>query len=246
MAENSVQENAGARKPVAKNMEAGSVEKVEEVPEDQMLKSLSIGEKLAYIQGVLNAPKNRYNSHGKYPYRSLEDITEALKPLLKLTGARMMFVDKIEMLGARFYVRATAVIICNATNERIETTGFAREVEARKGMDESMITGTASSYARKYAANGMFLIDDTRDEDSINHEHDGGDNQAVIQPTFSKAVNDALNSLQTAWKANKDDDVIEVWKALPHLDKQSVWGALSDNWKKEIGHVVGVDFKQGV
>lgn len=120
--------------------------------------------KLAEIQLELKAPKNQRNSFGGYNYRSCEDILEAVKPLLQKHGAELYLTDKIEYVGDRYYVVATARFKCG--DEVVEVTALAREAESRKGMDESQITGSASSYARKYALNGLFLIDDTKDADT--------------------------------------------------------------------------------
>lgn len=119
---------------------------------------------LNLIQTKLNAPKNQYNSFGGYNYRNLEDVLEALKPLLKETGCTLLISDRIEEIGGRFYVKATATLV-NAEGEEATTTAFAREEETRKGMDGSQITGAASSYARKYALGGLFCIDDNKDAD---------------------------------------------------------------------------------
>lgn len=121
---------------------------------------------LGEIQSILKAPKGQYNSFGKYAYRSCEDILEAVKPLLKARGAVLTISDEIEFIGGRWYVRAVAKF--RVGSEEIETSAFAREPETKKGMDESQITGAASSYARKYALNGMFCIDDTKDADATN------------------------------------------------------------------------------
>lgn len=121
---------------------------------------------LLNIQTELKAPKGQYNSFGKYKYRSCEDILEAVKPLLIKYGASLILTDSIENVGDRYYVKATAMMI-SKDGEVINTvSAFAREPEKKTGMDESQITGTASSYARKYALNGLFLIDDTKDEDT--------------------------------------------------------------------------------
>lgn len=127
-------------------------------------------EKLLKIQQELKAPKNQYNDFGKYRYRSCEDIFEAVKPLLKETGLTLTMEDELYYIGDRYYVRATA-ILSDGTNT-LRTSAFAREEETKKGMDGSQITGASSSYARKYALNGLFLIDDVRDSDSTNIESD--------------------------------------------------------------------------
>ena len=121
-------------------------------------------EALMKIQQELKAPKGQYNSFGKYHYRSAEDILEAVKPLLTKYGAQLTLSDTIEQIGGRVYVRAKAYITDGKSG--MEVTAYAREPEQKKGMDESQITGTASSYARKYALNGLFLIDDTKDADT--------------------------------------------------------------------------------
>ena len=122
--------------------------------------------KLSQIQAELKAPKNQRNTFGNYNYRNCEDILEAVKPLLKEFDISLTITDEIVLVGDRFYVKATAKI-SDGTNE-ISTTAFAREAETKKGMDEAQITGSASSYARKYALNGLFCIDDTKDADSTN------------------------------------------------------------------------------
>ena len=119
---------------------------------------------LTDIQNELKAPKGRYNSFGKYKYRSCEDILEAIKPILKKHDATLTIRDEIIEVGGRVYVKATAVF--SGGDVLCEVSAFAREAEEKKGMDASQITGTASSYARKYALNGLFLIDDTKDADT--------------------------------------------------------------------------------
>jgi hypothetical protein len=133
---------------------------------------MSIYKKLINIQTELKAPKNQYNGFGKYNYRNCEDILEALKPLLNNNKATIMISDKIVNMGDRFYVEATVKFIDAETGESVETTALAREEQTKKGMDGSQITGSASSYARKYALNGMFCIDDTKDADTRNNKDD--------------------------------------------------------------------------
>lgn len=121
------------------------------------------------IQSLLKAPKEQYNKFGNYKYRNCEDILEAVKPLLFSQSCTLTISDEIVMIGTRYYVRATATIK-NANGETETTTAYAREDESKKGMDASQITGSTSSYARKYALNGLFCIDDTKDYDSLNNE----------------------------------------------------------------------------
>lgn len=124
--------------------------------------------KLLAVQAELKAPKGQYNSFGKYKYRSCEDILEAVKPILKKHEATITISDELVQIGNRIYVKATASFWNADANGGlpIENTAFAREPDTKKGMDESQITGTASSYARKYALNGLLLIDDTKDADT--------------------------------------------------------------------------------
>ena len=131
-------------------------------------KIMNVYEKLMTVQTKLRAPKGQYNSFGKYSYRSCEDILEALKPLLAEVGAIVNVSDEIKLIGDRFYVEATASFIDVETGERMIAKASAREAETKKGMDDSQVTGSVSSYARKYALNGLFAIDDNKDADSIN------------------------------------------------------------------------------
>ncbi|EGT3850654.1 ERF family protein [Clostridioides difficile] len=124
--------------------------------------------KLVNIQNTLKAPKNQYNNFGKYNYRSCEDILEGLKPILKEEKALVILDDNIVQIGNRFYVEATATLIDAETGEKISVKALAREDETKKGMDLAQITGSVSSYARKYALNGLFCIDDTKDSDATN------------------------------------------------------------------------------
>ena len=126
-------------------------------------------QKLIAVQTALKAPKGQRNAFGNYNYRSCDDILEALKPLLKQEGLLLTISDSIEFIGNRFYVKATATVADG--DKTVSVTAYAREEETKKGMDGSQITGAASSYARKYALNGLFAIDDTKDADATNkHE----------------------------------------------------------------------------
>lgn len=171
-------------------------------------------EVLKNIQQELKAPKGQYNNFGKYKYRSAEDILEAVKPLLGKYGAQLTLTDDIIEVGGRIYVKATAKLTDG--KESTVTTAFAREPAEKKGMDESQITGTASSYARKYALNGLFLIDDTKDADTDEYSKQQG-KQAPKQPTQQPAPQKpterkisatgakALESLIMQAKANRED-----------------------------------------
>lgn len=125
-------------------------------------------EKLIKIQQVLKAPKNQYNGFGKYSYRSCEDILEAVKPLVAEEGLLLTISDELVQMGDRYYVKATATITDGTAS--IQALAFAREPLTKKGMDESQVTGAASSYARKYALNGLFCIDDAKDADTEEYQ----------------------------------------------------------------------------
>ena len=132
------------------------------------METKNIFEKLLSVQTMLKAPKNQYNAFGKYNYRNCEDILEAVKPLCKEIKAVVFLTDDIVQIGERYYVKATALFIDVESEKRIEVTAYAREEETKKGMDGSQVTGASSSYARKYALNGLFDIDDTKDSDTTN------------------------------------------------------------------------------
>lgn len=122
---------------------------------------------LQKIQSDLKCPKSQYNSFGKYNYRNAEDIQEALKPILAKYGHSLTISDEIVQVGERIYIRALVQLLDAALEPIASTTAYAREPESRKGMDEAQVTGATSSYARKYALGGMFLLDDTKDADSM-------------------------------------------------------------------------------
>lgn len=172
---------------------------------------------LQQIQSKLKAPKGQRNTFGGYNYRSCEDILEALKPVLAEYGAAVLLSDEIVQMGTRWYVKATATL--KTENESISVTAFAREAENRKGMDESQITGSASSYARKYALNGLFGIDDTKDADTM-------DNRATFsQPKkadpFSAVDTKHAKALQAA---QTPDELIDVMAGI----KSSMGDAFDD------------------
>lgn len=130
---------------------------------------MTIYEKLAAVQYALKAPKNQYNNFGKYNFRSCEDIIEAAKPHLQEHNLLLLLNDAIRQIGDRYYVEATATLIdLDADDSTIEVKASAREEDEKKGMDGSQVTGASSSYARKYALNGLFAIDDNKDSDTTN------------------------------------------------------------------------------
>lgn len=135
---------------------------------------MNIYEKLSAVQQELKAPKDKKNTFGGYTYRSAEGILEAVKPVLKKYGSSIILFDTIEATGGRIYVKATAQFVDTKDGGQISVTAYAREAETKKGMDDSQITGTASSYARKYALNGLLLIDDTKDADTDEYQKQTG------------------------------------------------------------------------
>lgn len=130
---------------------------------------MNIHEKLLAVQTELKAPKGQENTFGGFKYRSCEDILEAVKPHLKANNATLTVHDEVVQIGERYYIEATAVFCDTETQEAISNTAYAREEQAKKGMDSAQVTGATSSYARKYALNGLFLIDDTKDPDTNHH-----------------------------------------------------------------------------
>lgn len=130
------------------------------------METKNINEKLLIIQSELKAPKNQKNTFGGYMYRSCEDILTALKPLLSKTKTTINIADEAVQVGERYYIKATAALRDAESQEAITATAYAREPQIKKGMDEAQITGATSSYARKYALNGLFGIDDTEDADA--------------------------------------------------------------------------------
>ncbi len=149
----------------------------------------SIYSALNYIQSNLKAPKNKYNSFGEYHYRNCEDILEGVKPLLQETKTCLVISDEITVIGDHNYIKATATLY-SANGEQISNSAFAKEPLEKKKMDSAQITGATSSYARKYALNGLFCIDDTKDMDTDEH-----------QLEINRDTNKNTNTTQTKAKA---------------------------------------------
>lgn len=141
----------------------------------------NIYDKLLIIQTKLKAPKSQYNNFGKYNYRNCEDILEALKPLLTETKTVLTLSDSIEFIGDRFYVKSIAILRDTEIDTYIGAEAYAREEENKKGMDGSQITGSSSSYARKYALNGLFAIDDTKDSDTTNNNEEKIESKTISE-----------------------------------------------------------------
>lgn len=161
---------------------------------------------LINIQSKLKAPKGRKNTFGNYNYRSCEDILEAVKPLLAEDGCTLTLSDEMVVVGERVYVKATADLV-NGSGEHTKVTAYAREAETKKGMDDSQITGTASSYARKYALNGLFLIDDTKDADTDEYAKQTKKEERITDPNKPISAREVktLKGMAEAYKQNISD-----------------------------------------
>jgi hypothetical protein len=159
---------------------------------------------LRTIQEKLLAPKGQHNSYGNYNSRSCEDILKAVKPLLKVTECTLTLQDDVVMIGNRYYIKATATLM-NKDGQTMTTSALAREDEVRKGMDGSQNTGTASSYARKYALNGLFAIDNTKDADALNTSDDWSDPTAGLgaEEYFKQVILPAIEQSNTIKELEK-------------------------------------------
>lgn len=178
---------------------------------------MSIFEKLSNVQTELKAPKNQVNKFGGYNYRSCEDILEAVKPLLAKNGLTLVLSDDVIQLGDRFYVKATAKIYDLKENvEPIVASAMAREEETKKGMDGSQITGASSSYARKYALNGLFNIDDTKDSDLTNKSDNKNDGELS---TYPETITDAQRAEIKKLNINVENAL--AYLNIPSIDAMS-------------------------
>lgn len=157
---------------------------------------MTIIEKLAIIQQELIAPKNQFNSFGKYNYRSCEDILEGLKPCLKKVNAAVTVTDEIVLVGERYYVKATAILHDAEGAGKIVNTAYAREEDSKKGMDASQVTGATSSYARKYALNGLFCIDDVKDADTRDNRQKEAAEQKKADAEQKKIENSVISEVK--------------------------------------------------
>lgn len=207
---------------------------------------MSIYVKLMEVQQKLKANKGQYNSFGKYSYRSCEDILEALKPQLKKNGLALVLTDEVVAILDRIYVKATAKLIDTETGENINVSASAREELSKKGMDGSQITGTASSYARKYALNGMFAIDDNKDSDATNThgkgdskpqggnskpKATGGTNEAQIKRLYAIANNAGITP-QIVFETCKKNYKVTKLEDLTKVQYDEVCGRLEAKAKK--------------
>lgn len=217
-------------------------------------------EELRFIQQALKAPKGQYNYFGKYKYRSCEDILEAVKPLLKETNCMLTISDDIFCIGepivkyktckttdkngrdleeerfdsinGRVYIKATATLT-NKDGKSVSVCGFAREEETKKGMDSSQITGAASSYARKYALNGLFCIDDNKDSDSTNtHGKEDSTKTSKDADTQSKSDIDAI--IKRIYSVTSREQLANIFKGIPSelKDNTAISEAFNQQGKK--------------
>ena len=169
---------------------------------------MNVYEKLMTVQTKLRAPKGQYNQFGHYSYRSCEDILEALKPLLAEVGAIVNVSDEVKLIGNRFYVEATAMFLDCETGDSVVARASAREDETKKGMDLAQVTGSVSSYARKYALNGLFAIDDNKDSDATNTH--GKDIKPNITPVSGLSEAQLKRLFAIGNKAGFKKDVVEA------------------------------------
>ena len=187
-------------------------------------------EALIAIQKKLKAPKDLYNKFGNYKYRSAESILEAVKPLLAENGVLLLITDEIVMIGTRYYVKSTATV--QKDGETRFGVGYAREDDSKKGMDGSQVTGASSSYARKYALNGLFLIDDTKDADTDEYRKQQesapkqqpkpSQPQPAKQPQSQSIFNDEteLVAEQEMLACNSYEELMAVWSKYNKLNPQ--------------------------
>lgn len=187
-------------------------------------KAKTINDVLVQIQTELKAPKGQWNDFSKFKYRSCEDILEALKPHLKKHNATVTLTDDIVAVLDRVYIKATATL--NVNQEAISVAAFARESLSKKGMDDSQITGTASSYARKYAMNGLFCIDDTKDADTGHHSEEKASAPKIDEKL--KAL--VMEKAKSAFKTGVEFKAWRVKNELPETIKEFT----NDNFKSAL------------
>lgn len=186
----------------------------------------TLQQKLIEIQAELKAPKSQFNKFGGYNYRNCEDILEAVKPLCAKHEIVPLLSDEIVMIGDRFYIKATAKVTDG--KDEIATTAFARESKDKKGMDESQITGSASSYARKYALNGLFCIDDTKDADFMDNSQSNKQQQPKPQQQPPKEAHVKGYDEFLALQKTKNVPPIEIIKYVSTTFKKPRIGLLDE------------------
>ena len=198
---------------------------------------LNVYEKLAIIQKGISVPKNNVNEYGKYNYRSCEDILAAVKPLLEKTGTVLTLDDEVVLINERYYVKATATLVSIAEKDGkldvVSNCGYAREEEVKKGMDASQITGSCSSYARKYALAGLFLLDSEKDADTRDNREP--EERPTEENIAKKITGTQLKTLKAKCEADNVDEAY-ICKSFQLKDLKELTGAqykvTLDNWEK--------------
>lgn len=205
-------------------------------------KKLNIYEKLSLIQSELKAPKGNKNTFGNYNYRSAEDILEAVKPICKKHNTVLVLDDEMIQVGDRYYIMATAKLIDLEETASINASAYARESLTKKGMDDSQITGTASSYARKYAMNGLFNIDDTKDADTDEYQKQtkGTDYNKELKKYVADNGLD-INEIAREYKLNAKSSQESFKKVLKVLQEDSLKKDLQDTFDKHHDEYGGLD-----
>ena len=198
---------------------------------------MTIFEKLSAVQAALKAPKNQYNAYGKYKYRNCEDILEAVKPLCAKNKCMIYLSDEICQTADRLYVKATAHFCDTETEKELVATAFAREEESKKGMDGSQATGASSSYARKYALNGLLCIDDTKDSDTTNVET-GAEKQAsaaVPKAATSAKQQAAKQPVEQGAPADPNDAPFDPAEMQPQMATEDQKAFIAKTYGERIG-----------
>lgn len=197
--------------------------------------------KLMMIQQELKAPKGQYNIFAKYNYRSCEDILEAAKPLCIKNNATLLLNDAVQEVSGRFYVVATATLVDTESGDSVSANAYAREPQDKKGMDDSQITGMASSYARKYALNGLFCIDDTKDADTdeVNRQEDAPKKREKKQeskqeaPVLCEFCGLPIKAVKCGDRVYPTNEIVE--NAVKKYGKRLCWGCM----RAENNHAAG-------
>lgn len=208
-----------------------------------MEEKMNINQKLVKVQSELKAPKNQFNKFGNYHYRSLEDIAEAVKPLLMKYGLTLTMDDEIVMIGDRYYLKATAILLDTTSDGCIVCHAMAREALDAKGMSEPQLTGSSSSYARKYCLNAMFLIDDTKDDDT-NEAQDEKNNR----PNRAKKPVDAPKEPELI--SDKDKEILrktveDKGYTVEQIFPKGIDGLTAEQYAKAMTQLKGMKPKNG-